>query len=334
MGYAGEMAYLTRNLDKRARPDLLVPGARSVICVAAKYHQPVPTPHPGLHGQIASYARSEDYHDVLRQRLSALWEFVQAQAPGTSGRYYVDTGPVLERELAQRAGLGWCGKNTCLINKRSGSFFFLAEIIADLELEFDEPATGHCGTCTRCLEACPTGALVEPNLLDSRRCIAYLTIELKGAIPRTLRPLLGNWIFGCDICQEVCPWNRRALPAGEPGFAGGSGLEMPDLIELLGLDQAAFSSRFRGSPIKRAKRRGLLRNVAVALGNCGDLAAVPALALALADPEPLVRGHAAWALGRLGGETARQALRQRTMAETDADTQEEIGLALIDLAPA
>jgi epoxyqueuosine reductase len=235
---------------------------------------------------------------------------------------------VLEREVAARAGLGWFGKHTGLIHKRAGSWLLLGEILLIVALDYDAPALDHCGTCTRCIEACPTGAILEPYVLDSRKCISYLTIEVKGAIPAELREGTGDWVFGCDVCQEVCPWNRKAPTTTEPAFASREGLEGPDLIALLKMDQAGFSARFKGSPIKRTKRRGLLRNAAVALGNSGDRRAVPALVEALADGEPLVRGHAAWALGRLGGEAARAALEAALGREADAEARGEIERAL------
>ena len=329
LGFAGEMDYLARNMEKRSDPGKLVPGAKTVICLGMNYFQETPAAASPMQGSVACYARGDDYHDLVKERLFELWDFiVEAAGEAVSGRVYVDTAPVLERELGQRAGLGWWGKNTCLINTRKGSYFFLAEIVLDLELEWDEPATDHCGTCTRCLEACPTQAFPEPYVLDASRCIAYLNIELKGPIPPGLRSAMGNWIFGCDICQDVCPWNRKAEAASEPAFRARSGLDLPSLTRLLAMDPQAFNSQFRRSPAKRPKRRGLLRNVAVALGNSGDRRAVPALVRALGDEEPLVRGHAAWALGRLGGEEARLALREALQEEEDTTVIEEIRHAL------
>src|SRR5262249_24084058 len=221
--------------------------------------------------QIACYARGDDYHDLLGAKLAALLAFVRAEAgEEVAGKAYVDAGPLLERDLAARAGLGWFGKNTMLLNRRLGSYFFLGALLLGVELEADGPTTAHCGTCTRCLVACPTAAFVAPYVLDARRCISYLTIELKGPIPRELRPQVGNWIFGCDICQEVCPWNRKAPPGEEPALLARAGLDAPELMSLLRMTEEEFRTRFKGSPIKRAKRRGFLRNVAVALGNSGD----------------------------------------------------------------
>jgi epoxyqueuosine reductase len=291
------------------------------------------SPHPPSRCRIARYALGDDYHDVMRGGLEALLVSIREQT-GTEvrGKAYVDTGPLLERDLARRAGLGWFGKNTNLLSVGKGSYFFLGALLLDLPLEPDEPFIGdHCGTCSRCLEACPTGAFVSPYVLDARRCISYLTIELKGPIPRELRPLVGDWIYGCDVCQEVCPWNRKAPRTKEPAFRARPGLTLPELAPLLAMTQEEFSRRFKHSPIKRAKRRGLLRNVAVALGNSQDRAAVPALAAAMHDPEALVRAHAAWALGRLGGIEAIAALSEAQAAEVESTVQEEIALALAEV---
>jgi epoxyqueuosine reductase len=284
---------------------------------------------PPLRGQVARYALGDDYHDVMLDRLRTLLAEIRARyGAEVVGRPYVDTGPLLERDLAQRAGLGWWGKNTNLLHRDLGSYFFLGALLLGLELEPDTPTTAHCGTCRRCLVACPTNAFVAPYVLDARRCISYLTIELKGPIPRELRPLMGTWIYGCDICQEVCPWNRKAPATDEPAFQPRGDLAAPELIPLLRITDEEFRERFRGSPIKRTKRRGLLRNVAVALGNIGDPAAVPALREALSDPEPLVRGHAAWALGRLGSPEARAALEAAISKETDAYVRSELAAAV------
>jgi epoxyqueuosine reductase len=333
-GYAGEMTYLTRHPEKREDPRTLLPGAQSILLVAMNYHSPPSEVHaePAPAGVVARYARGMDYHEVMKRKLEDLLAFVRTEArKPVQARIYVDTGPVLERDFAVRAGLGWYGKHTNLIHKRLGSWLLLGEILTDLELAYDRPATDHCGTCTRCIEACPTEAILAPYVLDARRCIAYLTIELKGSIPEARRAWIGNRIFGCDDCQEVCPWNRRAPVTGEAAFYPRPLTDSPSLIALLQLTPDAFRHHFKGSPIKRAKRRGLLRNVAVALGNSGDPGAVPALTDALADEEPLVRGHAAWALGRLGGTQARQALEQAKRREEEPDVIQEIDRALAGL---
>ena len=330
-GYAGEMGYLARNQERRSDPREIVPDAKSVLCVGLNY-LPLPTKDVSPGGQVARYARGDDYHDVMKNRLFELLDAIREIEPCAEGRIYVDTGPVLERDFAARAGLGWFGKHTCLIDQGRGSWFFLGEIILNLELEFDGPQTDHCGTCTRCLDACPTDAIPEPYVVDSRRCISYLTIELKGAIPRELRSGIGNWIFGCDICQEVCPWNQKyARPTQDDAFQVREALDAPNLVDLLQMDQATFSKKFKGSPIKRAKRRGLLRNVAVALGNTGNVSDVPALVDALHDSEVLIRQHAAWALGEIGGTRARQALERALCDEEDAEVDNEIRLALREM---
>ncbi|HEY0152387.1 MAG TPA: tRNA epoxyqueuosine(34) reductase QueG [Longimicrobium sp.] len=334
-GMHGEMAYLAREdaVAKRADPAVLVPGARSAVVVAIGYHGADDGEADPSRGIVARYARNDDYHDLLKDRLIALQEWANDELTPLGGRAYVDAGPVLERELASRAGLGWFGRNTMLIQPRRGSYFFLGVLLLDVELAYDQPFTrDHCGSCSRCLSACPTGALLGRDetgapRMDARRCISYLTIELRGPIPREVRPLIGNRIYGCDICQEVCPWNSFAEPAHDPAFIPREGMDGPSLIEWMGMSQEEFSRRFKGSAVKRTKRRGLLRNVAVALGNWGSPEAVPALAVALNDEEPLVRGHAAWALGRIGTEAAWQALRGRAEVEEDAWVREEIAAA-------
>jgi epoxyqueuosine reductase len=309
----GEMAYLERNASQRADPRLVLPGARTIISLAASYApappapagpaQPPPRiPHPGL---IARYARFRDYHDVLGERLKPLAAFVnQLGAAETRSLCCVDTGAVLERDLAQRAGLGFIGKHTNLISRRMGNWFFLAEILTTLELEPDPSERNHCGSCARCLAACPTGAITAPFQLDARRCISYLTIELKGPIPLDLRPAVGNRIFGCDDCLAVCPWNRFAHEGALMKQQARPDLDTPDLLPLLALDDAGFKRRFSGTPLLRAKRRGLLRNVCVALGNLGDASALPALEKAASDPEPLIAEHARWAADRIAGKAA------------------------------
>jgi epoxyqueuosine reductase len=333
-GYHGEMAYLARPdaIARRRDLSLILPQAQSVIAVGINYYTSPPSPEiwdDRSRGLIASYAWGNDYHDVLTPRLHQLATSVQAEY-----RACVDTSPVLERELATRARMGFVGKNTNLIHPHLGSWLFLGELLVSVELSAEDASpdprahNDGCGSCTRCLDACPTKALVAPYLLDARRCISYLTVELKGAIPLALRPLVGNRILGCDVCQEVCPWNRRfARPTAEPAFQPRPDAVAPRLLELIALDEDGFRQRFAHSPVKRAKRRGLLRNVATALGNWGDAAAVPALTGALHDPEPLIRGHAAWALGRIATDTAGHALEQALAAENDESVREELYLA-------
>ena len=293
----GDMTWLERTASKRMDPQLVLPGARSIIGLAASYagQNPHPAPAP-LPGQIARYARFADYHVVLGERLKALAEFVSRLGSAESRSLaYVDTGPLLERDFAQRAGLGFIGKHTNVISRRFGNWILLAEILTTLELEPDAPEANHCGSCVRCLEACPTRAITAPFQLDARRCISYLTIELKGAIPVELRLAIGNRIFGCDDCLAVCPWNRFARAGQMLKAHARPELAAPDLIELLQLDEAGFRSRFAGTPVLRTKRRGLLRNVCVALGNAGDASALPALEKAAGDAEPLIAEHARWA---------------------------------------
>lgn len=304
-GMQGEMGYLARNGDKRRDPNLVLAGARSIITLATNYlppHPPVsaerPTAQPG--GQIARYARYPDYHNVLAKPLSELTAYLQTLFPPPHrSLWYVDTGPLLERDLAQRAGVGFVGKHTNLISRQLGNWFFLSEIITTAELEPDPPEVNRCGSCTRCLTACPTQAIVQPFKLDARRCISYLTIELKGPIPLEFREALGNRIYGCDDCLAACPWNRFAQSSRMMADRFEANLELPNLLQLLELDDAGFKEMFAGTPMIRTKRRGLLRNVCVALGNVGDASALPALQRANRDAEPLIAEHATWAINRI-----------------------------------
>ena len=297
-GFAGEMAYMQRHAEARRRPDSVLPDVRSVVMLGMNYYPGSEKDNDDpLRGRVGRYARGADYHDVLRGRLNRLLAWLQAERPGCHGRGVADTAPLLERDFARRAGLGWFGKNTMLLNKRLGSYFFLAALLVDVELEADAPFEAmHCGTCTACLDACPTAAFTEPGVLDARRCISYLTIELKGSVPPELRDGVGDWLFGCDICQEVCPWNRKTPAATDAALRPRAELESVDLIDLLGLSEEEFRRRFRGTALTRAKRRGLLRNAALVLGNAGDARALPVLRRALDDDEPLVREAAAWAI--------------------------------------
>lgn len=310
-GRHGEMAYLARNAPKRVNPQLVLPGAQSVICLAVSYTEAPqdsgkasanrnPTIAIRQSGVVARYARHADYHEVLGKQLKTLADVVdQLGGPGTRSLWYVDTGPVLEREFAQRAGIGFIGKHTNVISRQLGNWIFLAEILTTLELAPDAPEKNRCGTCARCLAACPTNAITAPFQLDARRCISYLTIELKGPIPVALRPAIGNRIFGCDDCLAVCPWNRFARAGRLMQTHARRGLGAPDLLELLELDDARFRARFAGTPLLRTKRRGLLRNVCVALGNIGDASALPALRRAATDAEPLIAEHAQWAIEQI-----------------------------------
>ncbi|MCL5099045.1 MAG: tRNA epoxyqueuosine(34) reductase QueG [Candidatus Omnitrophica bacterium] len=312
-GY-GEMTYLPRSASKRIDPQKVLPGCKSVIAMAASYAKtglvpPDPVqllaasdvnPRTAAGGFIARYARFADYHVVLGQALELLCDWVnQWGGNGTRSIWYVDTGPVLEREFAQRAGLGFIGKHTNVISRRLGNWIFLAEILTTLELEPDQPGKNRCGSCTRCLDACPTRAIVAPFRLDARRCLSYLTIELKGTIPAELRPAIGNRIFGCDDCLAVCPWNRFAQTGRLMQNHARRDLDAPVLTELLALDETGFRARFGGTPLQRLKRRRLLRNVAVALGNIGGPSALPALSNTANDPDPLIAEHARWAINRI-----------------------------------
>jgi epoxyqueuosine reductase len=330
-GFAGELAYMQRSEELRRDPHRLVPWAVSVISVGMNYFTPLrrPAMSDTPKGWISRYAWGDDYHDVIHSRLALLLEKVREMWPGPlEGKAFVDSGPVLERDHAGVAGLGWIGKNTHLISPQKGSWFFLGELFLNIPLLYDRPIRDRCGACDLCLKACPTGAFVGPYILDARRCISYLTIELKGWIPRYLRPLIGNHIFGCDICQEVCPYNVKARPTSEGAYRPREGLHAPDLIPLLSLSEESFRERFHGSPIMRAKRRGFLRNVAVALGNSRSVEAIPALIRALSDEESLVRGHAAWALGQLGSHVAIAALQSRLCHEDDPDVRTELEAAI------
>ena len=294
-GNAGEMAWLGKNADRRTNPQLVLPGAKTIIVLARNYAPASGVPAPDY--QIARYAWGEDYHEVLTPRIRELEQILAAH--GGQQRSYVDTGPVLERDYAALAGLGWHGKSTMVISRELGAFFFLGALLTTLEIPPDESSVDRCGRCTRCIAVCPTAAITAPYQLDARRCVSYLTIELKGAIPEELRPLIGNRIYGCDDCAAVCPWNRFAKASTEARFAAKDFAYSMKLRDFLELDDTAFRELFRGSPIKRIKRRGFLRNVCVALGNTGTNADLPALQKATNDPEPLVAEHAVWAISEI-----------------------------------
>jgi len=289
------MAWLERNADRRTDPQRVLPGAKSVVVLAMNYWQGEAEPK-GAMNRIARYAWNDDYHDFIAPKLHQIDEFLQQY--GGVQRGYADTGPVLERDFGALSGAGWHGKSTMLIHPKLGALFFLAEVLTTLDLSPDEPLSNRCGHCTRCLDACPTGAIPAPHRLDARRCIAYLTIENKGSIPEALRSLIGGRIYGCDACAAACPWNRFAQASQEAAFAARPAVQL-GLRELLTLDDAKFRELFRGSPIARIKRRGLLRNVCVALGNTGTQSDLAALERAAADPEPLIAEHARWALERI-----------------------------------
>lgn len=330
------MEWMARRVERRLDPRRSLRGARSALCLALRYH---PLEGDGgaagdLWPRVARYARGADYHDLVTDRLRGLEARIAEAFPGTGTRRYVDTGPVLERELAARAGLGVQGKNTNLLSRGMGSWFLLGELLLTLDLAPDPPVADLCGRCTRCLDLCPTGALPEPFRLDSNRCISYWTIEHRGDLPPEARERVGEWVFGCDVCQEVCPWNVRGDARDEWTPADNPELRLPpdrrelDLAGLLLLSRDEYVERFRGSPMKRAKREGLQRNAAVAMGNRRDPEYVEPLTRALAAAEPVVRRHAAWALGRIGTEAAQRALEGALRTEDDASVRDEIRAAL------
>jgi epoxyqueuosine reductase len=303
-GQHGAMDYMARHGDKRSRPDQLVPGTVRVISVRMDYGTgddaaAWATLDESERAYVARYALGRDYHKVLRNRLQKLCDRIAAEIGPFGYRAFVDSAPVLERALARDAGLGWIGKHSCLINKDAGSWFFLGEIYTDLPLPLSTPASAHCGTCTRCITVCPTGAIVAPYRVDARRCISYLTIELRESIPEELRPLIGNRVFGCDDCQLACPWNKFAVRSEEPDFRVRHGLDQASLVALFAWDENTFLSNTEGSAIRRTGYEGWLRNIAVALGNARTSPEVlAALASRRDHPSGLVREHVAWALAR------------------------------------
>jgi epoxyqueuosine reductase len=329
-GYAGEMQYLATRVEAYSHPSHVLDGVRSIVMLALPYRTLEPSPPQPGRGRVSRYAWGTDYHDLIRARLNTLCELMSQHRPSARVRSVVDTAPLLEREFAQLAGLGWIGKNTLLLNKHAGSWFFLCALLTDLELEFDQPhQADHCGTCRACLDACPTQAFVDARVLDPRRCISYLTIESRQPIPHELRAGVGDWLFGCDICQEVCPWNREAPVVDEPELRPEDGATTIDLCDLFYLNDDQFRVRFRHTPLWRPKRRGILRNAAIVLGN--QLAAgaempqaIAALIRGLNDEEPLVRGAAAWALGGCDTVEAIAALRERLPHEIDPNARAEI----------
>ncbi|MCA9562284.1 MAG: tRNA epoxyqueuosine(34) reductase QueG [Myxococcales bacterium] len=328
-GLHGEMAYMERHRDLRANPGALHPGSRSVVTVAASY---CPDSDRHSRGGIARYARGMDYHKRLRKQLVKLGQFIQSeigQSP-VPPRPFVDSAPVMERDMAASAGLGWVGKSTNVLSQELGSYLFLGELFVASELAPTlKQAPDRCGRCTACIDECPTGAIVEPYVVDARRCISYLTIELSGPIPRTLRPAIGDHLFGCDICQSVCPWNRKAVATPLSVFRPRPEILGLSALDLLTMTDSEFELISRGSPIRRPGRAGMARNSAVVLGNSGDRQCIPPLVGALrGDSAAVVRGHAAWALGRLGGAVSRSALEMALVAEDDESVRAEIRDAL------
>lgn len=325
LGFAGEMAYMGRGKEKRCDPNLVLENVKSIICLRTNYF----TAEKGMdflnfpeRGDISLYAMNKDYHDIITPRLKDLEKTVRNELKGCQTKIYVDTGPVLEKPLAEQAGLGWVGKHTNLISQDIGSWYFLSEILVDIDLPKSKTAENHCGTCRSCINICPTDAIVSPYVLDSQKCISYLTIELKGVIPAEFRKAIGNRIYGCDDCQIVCPWNSYAVKTEESAFKSVNSDFL--LIDLIQLDDEGFRKRFKGSPIKRIKRRGLLRNVAVALGNSNNQQAIPFLIKALKDKEPLIRAHIVWALGELMGSQCILVLDENLAEESESIVLQEI----------
>ncbi|MDA7914755.1 tRNA epoxyqueuosine(34) reductase QueG [bacterium] len=331
-GYAGEMNYFANRQKAYEHPDGVLDGAKSMIALAYPYDAASAQALAAGEGRIAKYIWSGlDYHDIIHPKLKYLCKILTEHSPESLARGVVDTAPLMEREIAQQAGLGWPGKNTLLLNKYQGSYFFLACVLTNIELPYDESHdTQHCGNCRACLDACPTDAFPAPGVLDATRCISYLTIEHRNAIPVALREGIGNWLFGCDVCQEVCPWNRKPTRQATQTQTDGKSTNFDhlDLRTLFEIGEEEFRLRFRKTPLWRARRRGILRNAAIVLGNQKHEANVPALKLGLRDTEPLVRGASAWALGRVGGQIAGSELESCLISESDPDVLGEINLAL------
>lgn len=331
-GHAASMSWMHRtardSIDLRRR----FAWARSAVVVAVPYlsYRGDRKAQQGLLPHVARYALGRDYHSVLGERLDRLNAVIQEEAPGTQTRVYVDTGPVLERELAVRAGLGWFGKNTNLIAPRGDSWTLLGQILTSLDLPQDSPAADRCGSCTACLDACPTGAIPEPYLVDSNRCISYLTIELRGSLPRDRRADVDDWVLGCDICQEVCPWNRKVKPDADAAFRPGAHLEQTDLAGLIGTSDGEFKRLFRDTPFERPRHRGVVRNALIVAANTGDGPALSAGLKRLADPDPVIRATAAWAQGRSGGSGARRTLQQAHVNEKEPEVRQELEMAIDD----
>ena len=333
-GYAGEMRYLHERREAYAHPRHVLEGVRSVVMLGLHYRTADPAPVDAGQGRVARYAwGTADYHDLIRERLHDLADHLRQLVPTATTRGIVDTAPLLEREFAQLAGLGWVGKNTLLLNRDAGSYFFLAALLTDVELTYDAPhETDHCGTCTACLDACPTDAFPQAGVLDASRCISYLTIELRDHIPGELRPGMGDWLFGCDVCQEVCPWNRFAPVSEIAELQPLESMNPLELTQLFSLTDDDFRQRFRKTPLWRPHRDGLLRNAAIVLGNQREASALPALSIGLNDGAPLVRAAAAWALGRIAvadlESDAAAMLGRRMELETDEDVRAEITAAI------
>jgi epoxyqueuosine reductase len=327
-GLHGEMRYMERQAQKRRNPQMVLPNAKSLLILALNYYtedRPANTP---LTGMISRYAWGDDYHAIVESRLTRLLDFIQTRDPSLQGLCYSDTGPVMEKVWGALSSLGWMGKHTNLIIRDHGSWFFVGIILLDTELEYDSQEKDFCGSCSRCIEACPTGAIIAPYVLDARLCISYLTIEYRGIIPRRLRPLMGNRIFGCDSCQEVCPWNRFAAKTAEKAFCSRESSIPADLVSLASITPGEFKDRFSKSPVLRVAYSGFIRNAVIALGNSHMKEALPTLEKALQQPNPLIRAHAAWALGQIDSSQTLRILTSIRANETDPFVQEEIAAAL------
>jgi epoxyqueuosine reductase len=327
-GFHGTMRYLERQSLKRENPDLVLPDVQTILVLAMNYYTEDSPPDSPMKGRISRYAWGDDYHSIVMDRLDALLAFIKKRDPSINGRCYVDTGPIMEKIWSAETALGWMGKHTNVITRDQGSWFFIGVILLDAGIESDPKEKDFCGQCSRCIQACPTGAIVAPYSLDARLCISYLTIECRGPIPRRLRSLVGSRIYGCDECQEVCPWNRFAKTAIEKRFEPRAENLHPELTELIRINSRDFKERFINSPILRATRDGFVRNVALALGNSHSEESVPSLEAALHDESALVRSHAAWALGQIPSGEALRALKEAELLELDRETLQEIRLTL------
>ena len=333
-GYAGEMRYLADRREAYSSPQYVMDGTVSVVMLGLNYQTETPTECGFGEGRVSRYAWSDiDYHDLIHEKLKSMVSFCSELGAGIRARGIVDTAPLLEREFAQLAGLGWQAKNTMLINREIGSWFFLAALLVNVELDFDRPFdSSHCGTCTACIDACPTDAFVQPGVLDARRCISYLTIELRQPIPLELRSRIGEWLFGCDVCQDVCPWNNKAVNPNKENFRPRENSNPMDLRELFFMTDQQFRDRFRSTPLWRSKRRGIVRNAAIVLGNNPVDDNVDALAIGLNDDEELIRGACAWSLGQHSSRHAISILRDRQKIEPHFDVKTEIELALSQMS--
>ena len=321
--------YTEERVKKMNHPEILLPGAKSIISLLTSYLGDEPDPTNSLKGKMARYSWGDDYHNVIKKRLKILCEKLpDILNTEVNTRTFVDDGPMNDRAAARRSGLGWVGKNTNILNGKYGSWFFLSQVILDVDLATDSPLNKTCGSCVRCIDACPTGAINDSYEIDNKKCISYLTIELRGNIPVDLRPLMGDWVFGCDICQDVCPVNRKAQKGSSIEFRQRPGFSTPDLIQILEMDQAEFSKRYKNSPVKRTKLIGLKRNACVALGNNKNPDAVQPLKEILINENNLLKSHAAWALGQIGGVEAINCLKQALENENDEDVLQEVNLAI------